>query len=103
VSPLLGLLGVLLVGFVKGTPHQSPVTLDDDFQRIRCPACQWRPGRHDLWSCVPGCGHVWNTFETRGMCPNCSKQWTHTSCHRCDQWSPHDDWYERPEGSQSDT
>jgi hypothetical protein len=38
--------------------------------RIRCPACQWQPARYDMWNCNPGgCGHIWNTFDTRGVCP----------------------------------
>lgn len=62
--------------------------------RIRCPRCQWQPAPNDTWRCDPGCLHVWNTFETRGVCPACSKQWTQTACLRCHVWSPHDDWYE---------
>lgn len=65
--------------------------------RIRCPACDWQPQPHDRWCCAPGCGEVWNTFETRGTCPGCLKHWTHTACHRCDTWSPHEAWYEETE------
>lgn len=60
---------------------------------IRCPKCAWEPAKADRWLCEPGCGTVWNTFETHGGCPGCSKQWTETVCLRCHQWSPHDDWY----------
>ena len=59
--------------------------------RIRCPECRWRPARHDRWQC--DCGHLWNTFETGGRCPECLKQWKHTKCPRCAVWSPHDEWY----------
>lgn len=62
--------------------------------RVRCPACQWEPAPHDTWCCSPGCGHVWNTFKTYGVCPGCNKGWTHTACLRCSAWSLHDDWYE---------
>lgn len=62
--------------------------------RIRCPRCGWQPRRHDRWSCV--CGHVWNTFETRGRCPGCGVAWEQTQCLRCAEWSPHEDWYEDP-------
>lgn len=63
--------------------------------RIRCPVCQWQPSSHDRWSCNPnGCGFVWNTFDTHGVCPSCSREWTMTSCLNCGVWSPHDDWYE---------
>jgi hypothetical protein len=60
--------------------------------RIRCPLCGWTPGKDDVWSCV--CGHVWNTFDTGGVCPGCLHQWTSTQCLACHRWSPHSDWYE---------
>ena len=60
--------------------------------RIRCPRCAWQPSRNDRWMCI--CLHVWNTFDTRGLCPGCGRQWTETQCLRCAQWSPHDEWYE---------
>jgi hypothetical protein len=43
--------------------------------------------------CVPGCFTVWNTFETRALCPGCHKQWHVTQCLTCHALSPHDDWY----------
>lgn len=64
-------------------------------ERIRCPVCAWQPSKGDAWCCTPdGCGHVWNTFETRALCPGCSKQWTRTECLRCHASSPHEAWYE---------
>jgi hypothetical protein len=62
--------------------------------RIRCPKCGYQPRRDDRWMCEPGCGHEWNTFDTRALCPGCGYQWRDTSCPRCEEWSPHDDWYE---------
>ena len=59
---------------------------------IRCPRCAWRPGPKDRWACR--CGHVWNTFDTRGRCPACAFQWHLTACLSCNQFSPHEDWYE---------
>lgn len=67
-----------------------------DGARIRCPRCRWRPHRLDRWSCR--CGHAWNTFETRGLCPRCSYQWRHTACLACYRFSPHEDWYARDSG-----
>ena len=61
--------------------------------RIRCPTCAWEPSRGDRWHCHETCGHVWNTFETRGRCPECGKQWAETACLRCGVWSRHEDWY----------
>ncbi|AKF08407.1 hypothetical protein DB32_005556 [Sandaracinus amylolyticus] len=60
--------------------------------RIRCPKCRWEPRSHDRWQCE--CLHVWNTFDTRGRCPACAKQWRMTQCLRCHALSSHDDWYE---------
>jgi hypothetical protein len=62
--------------------------------RIRCPKCNWEPAPADRWSCNPGgCGNIWNTFETRGVCPECSREWKQTACLRCSAWSLHDEWY----------
>jgi hypothetical protein len=60
--------------------------------RIRCPRCAWQPKRDSLWHCL--CGHAWNTFDTRGKCPACSRQWLETACFGCHQWSLHELWYE---------
>jgi hypothetical protein len=59
--------------------------------RIRCPKCQWSPDAESRWSCR--CRHLWNTFQTRGLCPACGYQWTVTACLNCGQTSPHSDWY----------
>jgi hypothetical protein len=76
---------------------------DEAFERIRCPACEWRPSPGDRWCCnaerapeppFTSCGTVWNTFATAGRCPGCGHQWTWTGCLRCHEWSRHDDWYE---------
>ena len=76
-----------------GTPEKKP---GDDREgpkgpRIRCPLCGWRPGAHDRWMCH--CGHLWNTFETGGVCPGCLYQWKVTACPACNRWSAHSDWY----------
>ena len=77
------------------TKKDTDPRLREDGPKIRCPKCAWEPSRADRWCCANGggCGHVWNTFETRGVCPGCGRQWTETACLRCNQWSPHDDWY----------
>jgi hypothetical protein len=79
------------------------IEAEDEFARIRCPWCEWRPQSTSRWFCADcdapeyfyaGCGTMWNTFETRGRCPGCAHQWRWTSCLRCQRWSPHDEWYE---------
>jgi hypothetical protein len=67
--------------------------------RIRCPKCVWQPTRHDRWRCR--CMHVWNTFDTRGVCPSCRYAWRETQCLRCHQWSLHVDWYEKEAGQRN--
>lgn len=64
--------------------------------KIACPKCNWEPHAGSLWQCH--CGHSWNTFDTAGKCPNCSKIWEDTQCTDpyeggCLSWSKHIDWY----------
>jgi hypothetical protein len=77
----------------------SDIEDDDDpkrgRRRLRCPRCSWEPGRHDLWMCT--CLRAWNTFDTGGVCPACSRRWTETQCLRCGEWSLHVRWYEDEE------
>ena len=61
--------------------------------RIFCPKCRWVPQPADRWQCAAPCLCVWNTFETCGVCPQCGRNWDHTQCLACHQWSPHVDWY----------
>jgi len=61
--------------------------------KIRCPRCAWEPRSEDRWEC--SCGFIWNTFDTRGLCPACDHQWEETQCLRCREWSLHEDWYVR--------
>jgi hypothetical protein len=51
------------------------------------------PARTTVGLC--SCGHLWNTFETGGVCPACLHQWTSTQYLSCARWSPHSDWYAR--------
>ena len=62
--------------------------------KIWCPACEWKPTPTDRWWCGHGgCGHSWNTFDTGGVCPACSKIWKITYCYGCRTGQPHIDWY----------
>lgn len=72
------------------TPHADDITGNRRL-RIRCPRCAWQPRQHDRWSCL--CDHVWNTFDTGGVCPACGKVWERTQCLRCHEFSRHDAWY----------
>ena len=81
--------------FKESEKGGTATSLDDGdrWQRIRCPKCRWQPGRRSRWRCH--CGHVWNTFDTHGVCPGCSYAWRDTRCPRCKHWSPHAAWYAR--------
>ena len=90
---------------MRGALHRGPrapggddlitvLTEDDESEgerRIRCPMCGWTPDPGDRWMCSCGCS--WNTFETRGRCPDCGRRWHQTQCLLCGEWSPHEDWY----------
>ncbi|HXG84321.1 MAG TPA: hypothetical protein VNI84_09860 [Pyrinomonadaceae bacterium] len=73
-----------------------------DFSRIRCPLCKWQPKASSRWFCADagfpeyyfnGCGAMWNTFATGGICGGCGHRWQWTTCLSCGQWSPHKYWY----------
>ncbi len=77
------------------TRKETAIRLDEG-GGIRCPTCRWEPSKESRWYCSgepDTCGHCWNTFETRGVCPGCRKQWHTTVCLSCGAVSPHDDWY----------
>ena len=63
--------------------------------KIRCPRCKWQPAKSDRWGCE--CGWSWNTFDTRGQCPQCGKQWQVTQCLSCHEFSAHEVWYAKDE------
>lgn len=58
---------------------------------IQCSSCEWSPDGDKHWSC--SCGHLWNTFTTKGKCPNCGTQWKDTWCPACGKTTAHKDWY----------
>lgn len=59
--------------------------------KIYCPKCQWEPVQSSRWTCT--CKFSWNTFDTAGVCPRCSKAWEDTACLSCTRWSRHSHWY----------
>lgn len=58
---------------------------------IYCPQCEYTPTEDDLWCC--DCGHEWNTFGTRAVCPACTKSHEKTSCPHCSEAITHSLWY----------
>ena len=79
-------------------PNETGIEKDVDVSpsgggngRLRCPICAWEPQSDSVWMCH--CKHLWNTFDTGGVCPSCLTQWSYTACVKCGSWSPHSDWY----------
>jgi len=71
---------------------------------IFCPKCKWRPNMLSRWLCTKklgGCGTIWNTFLTGGVCPHCAYRWEITACLSCKQFSLHKDWYHYPDAGDS--
>src|SRR5690349_16821519 len=66
---------------------------------IQCSACEWQPDGEIHWAC--SCGHRWNTFQTKGKCPECKIQWEQTWCPGCGKSTPHKDWYKTNEEIQA--
>jgi hypothetical protein len=61
---------------------------------IQCPACGWLPDTSSRWEC--DCGFMWNTFDTRALCPACEKHHLVTACPRCHESTAHERWYDGP-------
>jgi hypothetical protein len=76
------------------SPAEWDELLGSTLAGVRCPKCGWAPRAKNVWSC--NCGHCWNTFDTRGLCPQCQHQWEVTECLQCGERSPHEKWYARP-------
>jgi hypothetical protein len=74
---------------------RSGLTIFPTMRRVKifCPKCDYVPKPADQWVCVSSCGCRWHTFDTCGVCPKCGKNWEHTACPLCQQWSLHIDWY----------
>jgi hypothetical protein len=78
---------------IRGGSAPNATENEQILSHVACPRCRLSPTLADRWRC--NCGHQWNTFETRGLCPACSFQWTETACPVCGGLSPHADWYRK--------
>jgi Zn-dependent protease len=56
-----------------------------------CPSCRTSPPIGAYWKCGK-CGQPFDTFESRGTCPNCSAQYTTTGCLDCRAQHPINEW-----------
>jgi Zn-dependent protease len=56
-----------------------------------CPACLEAPPKGPFWRCEE-CGHYFDTFDSRGMCPSCGMWYLQTRCIHCGQSNHIDRW-----------
>jgi Zn-dependent protease len=56
-----------------------------------CPSCETAPPAGAFWKCSQ-CGQAFDTFQSRGVCPNCRKQFELTKCLDCGVASPMSSW-----------
>lgn len=60
-------------------------------QGFACPSCQTAPPVGPFWTCNH-CHARFDTFETRGVCPQCSARFEKTTCLDCHHQSPIAEW-----------
>jgi Zn-dependent protease len=60
-------------------------------QGFACPSCHTAPPLGALWKCGK-CQQQFDTFESRGVCPNCQAQYQTTSCGDCGKSHPMTEW-----------
>jgi hypothetical protein len=56
-----------------------------------CPSCETSPPTGAFWKCSH-CGQAFDTFQTRGVCPNCKAQFAVTKCLDCGVAKPMSEW-----------
>ena len=56
-----------------------------------CPSCRTAPPLGAFWRCAQ-CEQLFDTFETQGVCPNCSARYSTTTCLDCQAQSSLEAW-----------
>jgi len=56
-----------------------------------CQSCRTAPPIGPFWKCG-ACGQDFDTFETRGVCPNCANAYPVTMCVDCGEQRPMTEW-----------
>ncbi|MFY9659972.1 MAG: M50 family metallopeptidase [Terriglobales bacterium] len=59
---------------------------------VACPACKASPPIGDLWKCGK-CAQPFDFFQTQGVCPYCSTQFTQTRCLECGAVHAVSEWF----------
>ena len=60
-------------------------------QGFACPSCKTSPPIGSFWKCNH-CGTGFDTFETGGVCPQCSARFASTTCLDCRRQAPIAEW-----------
>jgi Zn-dependent protease len=60
-------------------------------QGFACPSCRTAPPSGPFWRCNT-CSTKFDTFETGGVCPQCSARFEQTTCLDCRHQSPISEW-----------
>jgi hypothetical protein len=60
-------------------------------QGFACPSCHTPPPVGPFWRCNH-CNAQFDTFQTGGVCPQCSARFEKTTCMDCRQQSPIQEW-----------
>ncbi|HKD61374.1 MAG TPA: site-2 protease family protein [Terracidiphilus sp.] len=60
-------------------------------QGFACPSCHTSPPVGSFWRCN-NCSAQFDTFQTGGVCPQCSARFEKTTCMDCHQQSPIQEW-----------
>ncbi|MGD0735855.1 MAG: site-2 protease family protein [Terracidiphilus sp.] len=94
-SPWMMLMGAYLLMSCWGGLQQARVLLKREKMPRRagfaCPSCKVAPPLGALWRCSK-CSQAFDTFETRGKCPNCEAQYPITMCGECRRQYPMAEW-----------
>lgn len=94
-SAWLGILGVfMLLNCWGGLQYARALLRLDKLPRrdgFACPSCKAAPPIGDIWGCAQ-CGHRFDTFQSRGVCPACGAQFPATRCMECGAAHPISEW-----------
>ncbi|HXF10857.1 MAG TPA: M50 family metallopeptidase [Desulfuromonadaceae bacterium] len=90
-SPWMGVMCVFIVlncwGGLKQGQALAKIAKAPRRDGFRCPECKALPPMGNFWRCS-NCRQPFDTFETHGICPHCSVQYTATSCPECGSLQP---------------
>jgi Zn-dependent protease len=94
-SVWLGAIGLfMLMNCWGGMKHAQELLKIAKLPRrpgFACPSCRTAPPVGAFWGCGQ-CRQPFDTFLTRGVCPNCSAQYATTACLECGQRHPMNEW-----------